>query len=40
LDVKIRLRTNFSNLNHVYVVKDLLENEKNMLETQTEDNNG
>lgn len=40
LDVKIRLRTNFSNLNHVYVVKDLLENEKNLLETQTEDNNG
>jgi len=40
LDVKIKLRTNFSNLNHVYVVKDLYEAEKNQLETQTEDNNG
>ncbi len=40
LDVRIKLRTNFSNLNHVYVVKDLLENEKNQLEELTEDNNG
>ena len=40
LDVRIKLRTNFSNLNHVYVVRDLLENEKNQLEELTEDNNG
>ena len=40
LDVKIKLRTNFSNLNHVYVVKDLLEDEKNQLEAVTEDNDG
>ncbi len=40
LDVRIKLRTNFSNINHVYVVKDLLEEEKNKLEEQTADNNG
>lgn len=40
LDVRIKLRTNFSNINHVYVVKDLLEDEKNKLEEQTADNNG
>lgn len=40
LDVKVKLRTNFSKLNHVYIVKDLLEKEKNELEAQTEDNNG
>ncbi|MVZ64353.1 rod shape-determining protein MreC [Sphingobacterium sp. DK4209] len=40
LDVRIQLRTNFSNLNHVYVVKDLLEDEKKQLQVLTEDNNG
>ncbi len=40
LDVRIKLRTNFSNLNHVYVVKDLLEDEKNQIEAITEDNDG
>mgnify|MGYP000927226052 CR=1 FL=1 len=40
LDIKIKLNTNFSNLNHVYVVKDLLESEKNALEEITKDNNG
>ncbi|MGJ1203200.1 rod shape-determining protein MreC [Sphingobacterium lactis] len=40
LDVRIKLRTNFANLNHVYIVKDNLEAEKVELETMTEDNNG
>lgn len=39
LDVRIKLKTNFSNINHVYVVKDLLEDEKNKLEALTENNN-
>lgn len=37
LDLKIKLTTNFSNLNHVYIVKDLLVKEKQELEA-TQDN--
>ena len=40
LNLKIRLNPNFNSLNHVYIVKDLLEAEKNQLEAQTEDSNG
>ena len=38
LDLKIKLSTNFSNLNHVYIVKDLLIKEKQQLEATNEDN--
>lgn len=38
LDLKIKLSTNFSNLNHVYIVKDLLVKEKQQLEATNEDN--
>lgn len=38
LDLKIKLSTNFSNLNHVYIVRDLLINEKQTLETTSQDN--
>ncbi|GHE30845.1 rod shape-determining protein MreC [Sphingobacterium griseoflavum] len=38
LDLKIRLSTNFSNLNHVYIVRDLLVEEKETLETTSQDN--
>lgn len=38
LDLKIELSTNFSNLHHVYVVKDLLVEEKERLETDSQDN--
>ncbi|HLS96108.1 rod shape-determining protein MreC [Sphingobacterium allocomposti] len=38
LDVKIRLSTNFSNLSHVYVVRDLLVKEKETLEETSQDN--
>ncbi|WP_093365188.1 rod shape-determining protein MreC [Sphingobacterium wenxiniae] len=38
LDLKIRLSTNFSNLHHVYIVKDLMVNEKQALEELTENN--
>src|SRR5690606_41608830 len=37
LDLKIELSTNFSNLHHVYVVKDLLVDEKERLETDSQD---
>lgn len=40
LDIQIKLRTDFSNLHHVYVVKDLFEEEKNALQNMTEDNDG
>ena len=42
LDLKIELSTNFSNLHHVYVVKDLLIQEKETLETESQegDDNG
>jgi|SRR5690606_10129708 len=40
LDIQIKLRTDFSNLHHVYIVKDLYEEEKNELEDMTEDNDG
>ncbi|MBD1422713.1 rod shape-determining protein MreC [Sphingobacterium chuzhouense] len=38
LDLKIELSTNFSNLHHVYVVKDLLIKEKEELEADSQDN--
>lgn len=38
LDLKIELSTNFSNLHHVYVVKDLLIKEKEELEADNQDN--
>jgi len=38
LDLKIELSTNFSNLHHVYVVKDLMVDEKEMLEASNQDN--
>jgi len=38
LDLKIALSTNFSNLHHVYVVKDLLIQEKEILEEASQDN--
>ncbi|WDF70147.1 rod shape-determining protein MreC [Sphingobacterium oryzagri] len=38
LDLKLKLSTNFSNLNHVYIVRDLLLHEKQTLETTTQDN--
>lgn len=38
LDLKIELSTNFSNLHHVYVVKDLLIREKEELEADNQDN--
>ncbi|MBD1432161.1 rod shape-determining protein MreC [Sphingobacterium sp. DN00404] len=38
LDLKIELSTNFSNLHHVYVVKDLLIKEKEQLEADSQDN--
>lgn len=38
LDLKIELSTNFSNLHHVYVVKDLLIKEKEELEADSENN--
>ncbi|WP_257087755.1 rod shape-determining protein MreC [Sphingobacterium sp. E70] len=38
LDLRILLSTNFSNLQHVYVVKDLLSNELKTLEESTKDN--
>lgn len=38
LDLKITLSTNFSNLHHVYVVKDSLIQEKETLEEATQDN--
>ncbi|PRD56548.1 rod shape-determining protein MreC [Sphingobacterium gobiense] len=38
LDLKIELSTNFSNLHHVYVVKDLLIKEKEKLEADSQDN--
>lgn len=38
LDLKIELSTNFSNLHHVYIVKDLLVKEKTRLETDSQDN--
>lgn len=38
LDLKIELSTNFSNLHHVYVVKDLLIEEKEELEADSQDN--
>lgn len=38
LDLKIKLSTNFSNLNHVYIVRDLLVNEKETLEATSQDN--
>ncbi|PRD48161.1 rod shape-determining protein MreC [Sphingobacterium haloxyli] len=38
LDLKIELSTNFSNLHHVYVVKDLLIKEKETLEADSQDN--
>lgn len=37
LDLKIKLSTNFSNLNHVYIVRDLMLNEKSTLEAMSED---
>lgn len=40
LNIRIKLRTNFSNLDYVYVVKDLLEDEKKELQNMTEDNDG
>ena len=42
LDLKIELSTNFSNLHHVYVVKDLLIQEKEILEAESQegDDNG
>ncbi|MFD1770968.1 rod shape-determining protein MreC [Sphingobacterium suaedae] len=40
LDLKIKLSTNFSNLNHVYIVRDLLVKEKQTLEKTSQDNNG
>ncbi len=38
LDLKIKLSTNFTNLNHVYIVRDLLVDEKETLETTSQDN--
>ncbi|MFD2743964.1 MULTISPECIES: rod shape-determining protein MreC [Sphingobacterium] len=38
LDIRVRLSTNFYNLHHVYVVKDNLEEEKQMLEAERDDN--
>ena len=38
LDLRIQLSTNFSNLHHVYVVKDLLINEKEELEADSQEN--
>ncbi len=38
LDLKLKLSTNFSNLNHVYIVRDLLLHEKQTLETTSQDN--
>lgn len=38
LDLKIELSTNFSNLHHVYVVKDLLVEEKEKLEADSQNN--
>ncbi|PVH24658.1 rod shape-determining protein MreC [Sphingobacterium corticibacter] len=38
LDIRVRLSTNFYKLHHVYVVKDNLEEEKQMLEAEREDN--
>lgn len=38
LDLKIKLSTNFTNLHHVYIVKDLLVKEKAELEASSEDN--
>ncbi|HAT91384.1 MAG TPA: rod shape-determining protein MreC, partial [Sphingobacterium sp.] len=38
LDLRLLLSTNFSNLQHVYVVKDLLNKELKTLEESTKDN--
>ncbi|WP_437917755.1 rod shape-determining protein MreC [Sphingobacterium sp. LRF_L2] len=38
LDLKIKLTTNFSNLNHVYIVRDLQVKEKEELEANSQDN--
>ncbi|TDS12207.1 rod shape-determining protein MreC [Sphingobacterium paludis] len=38
LDLKIKLSTNFSKLNHVYIVKDLQVEEKETLEAMNQDN--
>ncbi len=38
LDIRVKLSTNFYNLHHVYVVKDNLEEEKQLLESEREDN--
>lgn len=38
LDVRIKLSTNFSNLHHVYIVKDNLAQEKQALEALNDDN--
>ncbi|MFD2598591.1 rod shape-determining protein MreC [Sphingobacterium corticis] len=38
LDIRVKLSTNFYNLHHVYVVKDNLEEEKQSLESEREDN--
>ena len=38
LDLKIKLSTNFSKLNHVYIVKDLQVDEKETLEAMNQDN--
>ncbi|MNY26139.1 rod shape-determining protein MreC [compost metagenome] len=38
LDLRILLSTNFSNLHHVYVVKDLLAKELKQLEETNQDN--
>ncbi|MBE8715368.1 rod shape-determining protein MreC [Sphingobacterium hungaricum] len=38
LDVRIKLSTNFSNLHHVYIVKDNLAGEKQALEALNDDN--
>ena len=37
LDLKIKLSTNFSNLSHVYIVRDLMLEEKSTLEATSED---
>lgn len=37
-DIRIMLTTNFLNLNHVYIVKDILANEKILLEQLNKDN--
>lgn len=38
LDIRVRLSTNFYNLHHVYVVRDNLDDEKQLLEAEREDN--